>query len=106
MNEKSLIIDVLVKGANLTKFLTDEKGEKLFSEKLFSSLTNFCSMCQSSLNPAFSKAEVSGFRKSALCEADKITLLLTALSDQGFISNAQKDSMQRTLETVKKEINI
>lgn len=106
MDEKSLALDFEVKGANLCRFLIDEKNEKLFSKKLFDTICLFTEYCVSLNSNALSKNEIALIRKNASIESEKITLHLNALYISGFISEAQKDSMIKTLDVLKKEINI
>lgn len=106
MNEKSLSLDLFEKGTNLCRFLSNEKGENLISAKLFNAISVICESCYSLKNPALSKPEVSQLRKNASLEGDKVNLYLELLCTSGFISQAQKDSMAKTLDTLKKEINI
>lgn len=106
MNEKSLSLDLLEKGTNLCRFLSGEKDEKLISPKLFDAISCFCESCYSIKNTALSKIEIASLRKSAALESDKINLYLELLCTLGFISPAQKDSVAKTLDTLKKEINL
>ena len=106
MDEKLLFSDFLVKSTNLCGFLLTEKKEELLSKRLFEACCSFSEYLSSTANPSITKAEVSSLRKSASLEADKITLYLSALFSSGFISSAQSESMLRSLDAVKKQINI
>lgn len=106
MNEKSLSLDLLEKGTNLCRFLSREKDEVLVSERLFNSICTICECCYSLKNPTLAKTEVSALRKTAALEADKVTLYLDSLCNSGYISPAQKESMAKTLDALKKETNI
>ncbi len=106
MNEKSLSLDLLEKGTNLCRFLSDEKGESLISQRLFNAICTVCECCYSLSNPSLAKNEVSLLRKNASLEADKVTLYLDLLCASGYISPAQKESMIKTLDTFRKETNI
>ena len=106
MNEKSLSPDLLEKGANLCRFLENEKDEHLLSEKLFLAISALCECCYSLNNPTLSKADIALLRKNATLEADKTALYLNALQSGGYISPAQKESMAKTLDMLKKETNI
>ncbi|MBR5535176.1 MAG: hypothetical protein IKU60_00875 [Clostridia bacterium] len=106
MNEKKSSVDLLEKGTNLCLFLTKEKEETALTPRLFDAICTLSECCYSLSNPALSKTELSALRKSASLEADKVTLYLEALCIGGSISPAQKESMSKTLEALKKETNI
>lgn len=106
MNEKTLSLDLLEKGANLCRFLSAEKGESLVSQRLFGAICSLCECCYSFKNPSLAKNEALLLRKNAALELDKAMLYLDSLCASGYISSAQKESMAKTLETLKKETNI
>lgn len=106
MDEKTLSLDLLEKGTNLCHYLSCDKEEKLISKRLFDAICKLCENCYSLKNPALAKTELSLLRKNASLDADKISLYLSLLCSLGYISPAQKESMGKTLDTLKKEINI
>lgn len=106
MNEKSLSLDLLEKGTNLCRFLSEEKGEGLISKRLFDALCNICESCYSLKNPSLAKNEITALRKNAALEFDKVALYLESLCNLSYISPAQKESMAKTLDVLKKEINL
>lgn len=103
---KSVCVDLCVKGSNLARFLSEEKNERLISEKLFSSICELAKCCYNLDNPSLSKADFAAFRKNALCEHGSILMYLETLYITGYISSAQKDSMTSTLNNLKKQANI
>lgn len=106
MSEKNIAVDLLVKGSNLCRFLENEKDEHIFSKKLIDAISSLSEIVYSINSPSLTKAEVSQSRKMATLEAQKANLYLNALYISGFLSEAQKDSMQNTLSTLTKEFNI
>lgn len=106
MNEKSLSLDLVEKGSNLCQFLQTEKSETLLSSRFFDALCKMCESCYSLKNPSLAKAELSTLRKTASLEADKISLYLDSLLSLGYISQAQRESMVKSVDILKKEINI
>lgn len=106
MNEKSLSLDLLEKGTNLCQFLQTEKAETLISSRFFDALCKMCESCYSLKNPTLAKTELSTLRKSASVEADKLYLYLDSLCSLGYISPAQRESMVKTVDILKKETNI
>ncbi len=106
MDEKTFSTEFLVKSANLCRFLCEEKGEKLFSKKLFDSSSSLCEAISSFKNPSLTKPELSSLKKSASLDCDRITLYLSCLNQSLYISSAQQDSMLRSLENIKKQFNI
>ena len=106
MNEKMLSLDFLVKSSNLCSFLLAEKSEQLISARLFNAASLLSESAYSIKNPQLSKNETSALRKDAILASDKVFLYLNALYTAGYISEAQKDSMVQSLNTLKKEINI
>ncbi len=106
MNEKTLSMDFVVKSSNLCSFLSSEKSENLISKKFFDAVCLLSECACSIKNPQLSKAEVGALRKDASLASDRIQMYLSALYMTGFISEAQKDSMLNSLDTLKKEINI
>ena len=106
MNEKRLSLDLMEKGTTLCRFLMEEKAEKLVSSRLFDAICSLCESCYSLSNPSFAKSELSLLRKKSSTEADRISLYLELLCSLGYISVAQKESMVKTLDTLKKETNI
>ena len=103
---KSTALDIMTKGTNLCRFLSDEKSESLLSSKLFDSVASLCESCYSLSNPSLSKNELAAFRKNASCAWYNVSFYLDALYMAGYISAAQKDSMTSSLENAKKEINL
>lgn len=106
MNEKLASLDMLEKGTNLCLFLSKEKSENMITPRLFSAICTLSESCYSLSNPNLSKNELSTLRKSATLETDKINLYLDVLCNGLYISPAQKESMTKTLEALKKETNI
>ncbi|MCD8049009.1 MAG: hypothetical protein LUG52_05305 [Clostridia bacterium] len=101
---KSLALEFSVKTANLCRHLQNEKDEKIISPALFAAATRL-SLFAYSTNPALSKAELSAMRKDAHLAADQAALYLDMLFESGFISDAQRQSVAKTLTTLLKEIN-
>ncbi len=106
MDEKTLSLDFLEKGTNLCRFLVKEKEEHFITKKLFEAISELCEYCYSLSNPTLSKADVALLRKNATLEADKVMLYLSSLLNGSYISPAQKESMIKTLDTLRKETNI
>lgn len=106
MDEKTLSLDLMEKGSNLCRFLMGEKSESLVSARLFDAICSLCESCYSLKNPTLAKGELSALRKAVSLEADKINLYLELLCSSGYISIAQKDSILKTLDALKKETNI
>lgn len=106
MDEKTLSLDLMEKGMNLCRFLRSEKSESLISSRLFDAICTLCESCYSLKNSLLAKNELSSLRKVVSLEADKINLYLELLCSSGYISAAQKESMIKTLDTLKKETNI
>lgn len=104
--DKTAALDLTVKGARLCKFLADEKCETLISTKFFDSLCLLSRCLYTMDNPSLSKADIASFRKNAAMEYSSANLYLEALYMAGFISTAQKDSMLKTIDSVKKQLNI
>ncbi len=106
MNEKTLSLDFAVKSSNLCRFLDYEKSETLISTRLFQAACTLSESAYSLKSPALSKAEIASLRKEASLASDRVQLYLDSLFMTGYISEAQKDSMLQSLNTLKKEINI
>lgn len=106
MTDNTLASDFLVKGANLCSFLAQEKGEKFITPKLFDAICTLCEYCSGLSNGTVSKTELALLRKNSSLEAGKILLHLSALYMSGCISSAQRESMQQTLDALKKDFNI
>ncbi|MGM9550892.1 MAG: hypothetical protein ACI3XA_01415 [Clostridia bacterium] len=106
MDEKTLSLDFFVKSSNLCRFLISEKSEKLISERLFNTVCLLCESAYCLKNPQLSKAEITSLRKDSILNSDKVQMYLDSLYHTGYISEAQKDSMVQSLNTLKKEINI
>lgn len=106
MDEKTLALDLMEKGTNLCRFLSLEKAESLISKRLFDAICTLCESCYSLKNPTLAKAELSNLRKACSLDCDKINLYLELLQSSGYISTAQKDSILKTLDALKKETNI
>lgn len=101
-----IAIDLNVKGTNLCSFLQNEKKEMLISVKLFDNITILSQSCYAMDNPSLAKTEVATLRKNATIAHSNILLHLETLYVSGFISAAQKDSMVKTLDILKKQMNI
>ncbi len=106
MNEKTLAMDFVVKSSNLCSFLSSEKSENLISKKFFDAVCVLTECAYSVKNPQLSKVDVSNLRKDASLASDRIQMYLNVLYMTGYLSEAQKDSMLHSLDTLKKEINI
>jgi hypothetical protein len=106
MDNKKIALDFSVKAANLSHFLQNEKNEKLISSSLFETSCHLSSIVCSLKNPLLSKSDLSLMKKDASLSSDKLSLLIDMLYSTGYISLAQKDSVSKTLDILKKEINI
>lgn len=106
MDEKTAALEFAVKAANLCHFLCSEKDEKIISSKFFGAASALSEGVYSLKNPALSKNDAALLRKEAALSSDKVLLYLDMLYVSGFISLAQKDSVLKTLDLLKKEINI
>lgn len=106
MNEKSYAAELVTKASHLYKYLTDEKTETVLSARFFDKACLLSESVYSLKNSQLSKQDSLSLRKDAVCHADGVELYLDAIYTSALISEAQRDSMQRTLNTLKKEINI
>ncbi len=106
MPEKTAALNFAVKASNLCGFLKSEKGETLIAPKLFDAATAVSECAYSLQNPSLSKNDLALLKKEASLSADKALLYLDMLYMSGCISLAQKDSMVKTLDILKKEINV
>lgn len=106
MHKKTAALDFAVKAANLCRFLRSEKDETLISQRLFDASVSLSECAYSLQNPALSKNDLSLLKKEAALSSDKALLCLDMLYMSGCISLAQKDSVLKTLDILKKEINI
>lgn len=103
---KTAALEISVKGSNLCRYLIDEKGEALLSQKLFDSV---CSLSEKAFlidSPSLSKNEVASLRKEIFTQWSNVSFYLEAIFMAGYISSAQKESMLQTLNTLKKGLNI
>lgn len=102
---KTSALDLSVKSTQLCKFLSEEKGENLISPKLFNALCQLSQACYAMDNPSLSKAETALLRKTASMEYYNANFCLDTLYISGYISQAQKESMVKTIDALKKQIN-
>ena len=101
----SSALDLCAKGTQLCKFLMEEKNENLVSEKLFCSICEMSKYAYAMDNPSLSKADIAAFRKSISIEYYNVMFYLETIYNLGYISVAQKDSMIKTIDSLKKQIN-
>lgn len=106
MPKKTVALDFAVKAANLCRFLKSEKAETLITPKLFDAATAISECVYSLQNPSLSKNDLALLKKEASLHADKALLYLDMLYMSGCISLAQKDSVVKTLDILKREINL
>ena len=106
MTEKNLALDFSVKALNLARFLTDEKKEKLITPLFVASVTALGGAVYSLKNRYLSARDAAQYKKDASLECDKTAFYLDILYSSGFISLAQHGSVSKTLENLRKEINI
>ncbi len=106
MTAKDTALDFAVKAANMCRFLTEEKNERLISQKLFDASSDLASHVYCFSDPSLSKAELSALKKEAALCVQSVTLYLDMLSASGFISAAQHQSVLKTLTSLKKDATI
>ena len=100
MNSKTLALDFAVKSANLCRHLINDKNERLISQKLFDMSASLSGYAYSMNNPLLSKNDLASLRKETSLLGAKISLLLDMLFDSAYISEAQKQSVSRTLSAL------
>ena len=105
MDEKAFALDFAVKAANLTRFLKDEKNEHTISSVFFTASSDLSALVYSFKNPALSKADAAQLKKDAALLSNRIVFLLDMLFEMGFISRAQRESVLKTLDALKKNIH-
>ena len=105
MDEKALALDFAVKAANLTRFLKDEKNEHTLSLAFFTSSSDLSASVYSFKNPALSKAEAAQLKKDAILLCDRLVFRLDMMLEIGYISRAQRESVLKTLDALKKNIH-
>lgn len=104
MNEKEISLDFVVKSTNLCRYLAGEKDERILSSRFFDASCALAEKAYSLRNPLLSKNDASALKKEACLSADRSALYLDALYLSAFISAAQKESMSKSLDALKKEI--
>lgn len=106
MTEKNLALDFSVKSLNLARFLSEEKGERLITPLFVKSVTTLGGAVYSFKNAYLTKQDAAQYKKEASLECEKIAFYLDMLYSSGFISLAQHGSVEKSLENLRKELNL